>query len=166
MNQARLRELFAYDPAAGSLVWLVNRPGRPAGAVAGGVNGVGYVTVGVDGKRMLAHRVIWCLVHGVAAPNEIDHINGVRSDNRLENLRLATKSQNRQNTMLSKNNSSGIQGVAFDAAKGKWIAQIMVRRKHIHLGGFEDKEAAALVRALAEEKFHPFRKVPAHVASL
>jgi HNH endonuclease/AP2 domain len=168
MDAARLRELFAYDEESGRLIWRVKRRGSVGiepGVTAGAVNTQGYVSVGVDGKRQLAHRIIWCLLFGVEPPHDIDHINGNRADNRRANLRMATRAQNRQNTRLSKNNSSGVQGVTWDPERSKWATQIMVDRKNKHLGRYETLEEAALVRRLAEEKYHPFRKESAHVAS-
>ena len=91
LTQARLKKLLSYNTDTGEFRWRVTRRGAArAGSVAGCVRHDGYVRIAIDGKRYLAHRLAWLYVHGELVP-ELDHANGVRSDNRLDNLRPATR---------------------------------------------------------------------------
>ena len=157
-----LRALIAYDPATGAMVW---RP-RPDNAsfttrwagkpVFTSDNGKGYKTAVVMGRRVTAHRTAFTLYHGRVPSGEIDHINGVRSDNRIENLRDVSPTLNRRNAARSKKNTSGVTGVSWKKAYAKWQACFALERKQVHLGYFDCKEAAvkALLAARAEHGFH------------
>ena len=89
--------LLSYDAATGMVVWLVNKGIAKAGQVASSVNALGYGRVKINGKSVLAHRLAWALHYGEWPDGAIDHINGIKTDNRLCNLRLATRAQNQQN---------------------------------------------------------------------
>jgi len=107
----------------------------------------------VFNKRFLAHRVVWAIYHGIWPDDQIDHINGVRDDNRIENLRIATSGENARNTAIPKNNTSGIIGVCWNKRNSKWEAKIMSNGKQIHLGYFASKDDAVAARAEAEVKY-------------
>jgi len=139
----RLRELLDYDPSTGTFTWLVSRGNAIAGSIAGCVNGEGYWQIQIDGKRYYAHRLVWLHVHGVWPANQIDHINGVKDDNRLANLREATQSENKRNTGTYRNSTSGVKGVHFYKATGKYQAQSKLNGKLHHLGYHATLEAAA-----------------------
>jgi len=99
-----------------------------------------YVMICTNGKTRGAHQLIWESVNGlVPCGLEIDHINGDPSDNRIGNLRLVTHSQNMQNTRKAsgKNKTSGVKGVHYDKARGKWRTHIVVSGKQIHIGRFD-----------------------------
>ncbi len=113
----------------------------------------GYVRILINGRGLLAHRAIWAWHHG-EWPEELDHINGKVCDNRIENLRPATHSQNTQNATTRKDNVSGFKGVTFHKATGKWMASIQSNKKRIYIGIFDGKGAAALAVANAREKHH------------
>jgi len=121
----------------------------PSGAVrcsVGTVTKSGYVVVWDGEKLVPAHRLIWQNSHGLAPEHlDIDHINGCKSDNRIENLRLVTRSQNNQNVRLARvdNQTSGVKGVSLHKQSGKWRARIKVNRRHIHIGNFDTIEQAA-----------------------
>jgi hypothetical protein len=153
MKHERLKELIHYDPDSGEFTWLVKR-GRSAivGSVAGTINSRGYRQIYIDSKPYLAHRLAWLYMHGCWPDNEIDHINLNRCDNRLCNLRLATRSQNCQNRKLPSHNTSGVLGVHWHSEANKWEAKIFKHRKCIYLGLFEDLELAELVAAEARAK--------------
>lgn len=119
-----------------------------SGAVAGSMNPKGYIYITIDSTRFIAHRLAWLIIHGEWPPHEIDHINRDPSDNRIANLRLATRTENCQNRRLHSNNSSGSRG-CFRSGK-KWVAQICINRKGYHLGSFDYiKEASAAYEAAA-----------------
>ena len=146
LTQARLRELLDYDPLTGVFVHKTTR-GRlcKAGQVAGYLHQWGYIHINISGKIYKAHRLAWLYVHGSFPPNHIDHINGNRSDNRLVNLRPATKSENGCNRGAAADNTSGWCGVSFDKSRGKYIAQISVEKIYRHLGRYDSPEIAAAV---------------------
>ena len=147
LTQARVRELLDYNPETGELRWKVLTSNRAKiGDVAGCSNTPdGYRRIGVDGKMYLAHRLAWLHTHG-HFPDILDHVNCVRSDNRLTNLRPATIYQNNMNRPRNSNNSSGIKGVSFHKPSGKWRADIMVHGKNYHLGTFKTIEEATAAR--------------------
>jgi HNH endonuclease len=115
----------------------------------------GYLYVGYRGSKLRAHRVVWALAHGRWPVEDIDHINGDRSDNRLENLREVTRQQNLQNTARRKDNTTGITGVR--RMRGRWQARIFLDGQYTCLGTFDDLSEAAAVRKAAEMShgYHP-----------
>ena len=147
----RVRELFDYDAATGSLTWRVTRGGTArAGSAAGGVNGNGYLVVKIHQRSYLNHRIAWFWSYGEWPLDQIDHINRDRLDNRLDNLRPASNTENRRNSSVNRNNNSGIPGVSFLGRLGKWQANIRVNRKLLYLGVFATQSDAAEVRRAAE----------------
>lgn len=116
----------------------------------------GYLVVRVDRIQLKSHRIIYSHFHGPIAPwMEFDHINGVRSDNRIGNLRRVTHEQNMQNRQdVHRNNASGFRGVHFEKATGRWKAQISINGKQTNIGRFEFKEDAVAAYAMAAAKFH------------
>lgn len=158
LTQQRLLELLDYDPVTGDFRWRVDRGGGApaAGAQAGGINGRGYVVIGIDQKSYQAHRLAWLYTHGVWPKDQIDHINRNRADNRLSNLREATNGQNQANSPRHANNRSGYKGVYWDKNNKYWVAQI--RRKLI--GTFHDAESASeAYNAAAAVQYGEFARV-------
>ena len=140
---ARLKLLFRYDPFTGKLFWLVNKRGHHLiGREAGSLKRNGYISISIDGKRHQAHRIIWAMAHGKMPQQCIDHINGDKADNRLENLRSATVAENTRNAGKPATNSSGYKGVYFEKGRGKWRAKISVMNRDIHIGYFGSCEDA------------------------
>lgn len=115
---------------------------------------------------MLAHRVVWAMHYGQWPFNGLDHINGVRTDNRIINLRPADHTTNAQNMKLMSNNKTGIVGVSYNAKRGKYYASIRVRGKTRNLGLFDDIECAKVARRSAEIEhgFHPNHGRKSHAA--
>ncbi|MEW9838670.1 HNH endonuclease signature motif containing protein, partial [Mesorhizobium marinum] len=129
----RAHEVLIYDPETGALNWRIARPGAPKGALVGTRSSHGYTQVEVDYRLYKAHRVIWLMQTGKWPTHQVDHINGMRADNRWKNLREATPLQNARNRRPSKtNNISGRVGVSFDKAREKWTACIVIGGRTIH----------------------------------
>jgi hypothetical protein len=114
--------------------------------------------ISIDGKYQLAHRLAWMMVTGSEPNDDIDHVNGIRSDNRFANLRTATRGENMQNERAarSSNKSSGLLGVSWSKAAGKWAAGIKLNGKKRHLGLFTDQQAAHEAYLVAKRDLHPF----------
>jgi hypothetical protein len=155
LTQARLRELFHYDPDTGVFHWQVAKTGVPRrrNGLAGSVD-AGYVRIKVDGHQYRAHRLVWLYVHGVWPDGEIDHINRNRSDNRLCNLRDVSFTTNQQNQSLpTKNNKAGFLGV-HRAKGGRFVAQIECSGHNYYLGRFDTPELAHEAYVSAKRVLH------------
>ena len=154
LTVGRLRELIDYNPDTGSMAWKVSTSNRiPVGSEAGSLQSAGYRYVTIDGQKYLAHRLAWFYVHG-AWPKEIDHINRDRLDNRMSNLRMATRSQNSMNKGRRSDNKSGVTGVTWHKGSQKWRAVCHMNGKQIQVGMFDSIEEAAKAYAEAAEKLH------------
>ena len=151
ITQALLNDLFLYNN--GNLYWKKTRGRAIQGAVAGYKHSSGYIIVETHGKLHKAHRLIW-LMHYGSTPEFLDHINGNRADNRIENLRPATKTENNQNMKMLSSNTSGVKGVHWQKNANKWRVQIRHNNKRKHIGYFDDIELAALVASEARVKYH------------
>ena len=165
-----VRELFDYNPDTGKFVWLdrdekLSHSQKSAlrfNSLFAGKEAFitplnGYRSGNIFGTMMMAHRCAWAWVHGEWPNGQIDHINGVRSDNRLSNLRIVDNSENQKNAKLRSDNSSGCPGVMFDRNQKKWTAKIHERGKRIWLGSFEQLSDAINARKQAEVRngYHP-----------
>jgi hypothetical protein len=151
ITQERLKSLFEYNNTTGRLVALSNSKRRKVGDLIGNRNERGYLVASVDGKNYRVHRLVF-LYHFGYMPEQIDHINGVRDDNRIENLREATSIQNSYNRKPLA--QSGKKGVYWHKQSQKWVASIWINKKNIHLGSFCSVEEAALVAFKTREKKH------------
>jgi hypothetical protein len=164
MDAARLRYLLDYDTETGLFVWAGRSPApngkRAAGCAAGTLNNNGYVSIKIDQSSYKAHRLAWLWVTGEWPDGEIDHRNGVRSDNRFSNLRVASKSQNQQNRKLNSNNKSGYAGVSWFADTGQWVANIMADGCQKYLGLFDTAEEASARYLEAKAALHTFQPTP------
>jgi hypothetical protein len=146
LTQELLRSLLTYDPANGTFTWIrsmLNHRPDLVGTLAGSEGDRGYLAVQIGGTRYFAHRLAWLYIHGFM-PSMIDHINGNRSDNRIENLRIANKSTNSVNTGLSRRNTTGAKGLMRGRGKDDaFYARIVKNGKTIHIGKFPTKDEAA-----------------------
>jgi hypothetical protein len=146
MMADELRVLLSYDRETGLLTWKACPVGGQGairiktGTRAGCRSVQGYIVVRVNKVLYPAHRLIWFIETGEWPTDEIDHRNHVKDDNRWENLRLATSSQNKINRRNARPNTSGFRGVTRH--RDKWIAQIGVDGYHMNLGTFDTPEAA------------------------
>lgn len=160
ITQDELKEFLQYDAETGIFTWLKRTSNRvKIGAVAGTKHCAGYVSISLNGKLYLAHRLAWLYTHGELPKHEIDHINGKRNDNRILNLRQATHKQNLYNTGMFSHNSSGIRGVFQRKDTGKWQAQTKENGRHKSLGCYKTAElAAAAYQDYAQRTFGEFRR--------
>lgn len=176
---AEISKILKYEPDTGKFYWLPrsadmfpsdtafsggaetrakNWNSRYAGKEAfTSFHNRGYIQACVLRHRLLAHRVAWLLGTGDWPKDQIDHINGDRSDNRIGNLREVSNAENARNMSISVRNKSGVPGVFFDARRNKWVANIGENSRTKHLGSFDDFELAVEARekAKAEKGFHP-----------
>lgn len=137
LTQERLKNTLHYNPTSGQFTRL-NRVGN----IAGTVGYQGYTAIHVNGRIYQAHRLAWLYVYGRFPTADLDHINDNKSDNRIENLRETTRSQNMLATPKPRNNTSGYKGVSFDKSRNKWEAYCTISRKRKHLGRFDTAEQA------------------------
>lgn len=157
----RLRETLDYNPDTGVFVWLVTASNRaPKGTQAGRDNGNGYRRISIDRHGYYAHRLAWFYVYGEWPENEIDHIDGTGTNNRISNLRQATNAQNMQNVTLYRTNTSGMTGVSWMKSLGKWEAYIWKNCKKIPLGYFDNMKAAGSAYLEAKQSQHTFQPIP------
>lgn len=145
-----IKRRLDYHPRTGKFTWRV--PTRRSHPRVGTINTNGYVQFNLCRKSILGHRVAWLLTYGVWPDGEIDHINGDRADNRLSNLRLATRAENMRNRGVNRNNKVGLKGVGRIGKK--WRARIMRNGKTFHIGVFESAEEANDAYARAAERLH------------
>ena len=148
----RINELLKYKD--GDLYWKQSRGSVKAGSKAGCTDKDGYVLVRLDGILHKSHRLIWIMHNGDIDENmQIDHINGIENDNRIDNLRLVSNKENNKNKTVRKGNKSGVNGVTWIKRDNKWLAQIMVDGKNIYLLRTKSKEEAIEARLNAEVKY-------------
>lgn len=148
LTQARLKELLDYDPLSGLFTRRVRTSNSiKIGDIAGCDDGKGYIRINVDGKLYKAHRLAFLWMMGHWPENDVDHRNEVKSDNRWDNIRTATRQQNNANKGKQSNNTSGYKGVTWNKATGKWQAAVTFNRKRYHLGFYDDPAYAAAVHA-------------------
>lgn len=147
---------FDYDPGTGVIHWKINRRGPVrAGDIAGTIDAHGYLNIMFGSKLYKAHRLTWFIVTGAWPTSDLDHINGVRTDNRWENLRLATVSENQQNLGGPRiNNKCGHLGVFFNKQCGKFQANIWLDGKRSYLGLFSKAEDAGAAYLAAKKNIH------------
>ena len=147
ITQEYLKERFSYKD--GNLLWKVKPSlNRNIGDVAGNKHPSGYISITSLGKGHRAHRFIWIWHNGTIEDGlQIDHINGVRDDNRIENLRLVTRQENGWNRKTAK-------GYTWSKYHKKWHSQIKVNGKVLHLGYFHEEPDAREAYLTAKEKYH------------
>ena len=147
----KVKELFDYKD--GELFWKKPGPHKRTDRPAGAVNRNGYRQISFMHKLYAVHRLVWTY-HSNEPVAFIDHINNNRLDNRIENLRAVTRSQNCMNSRQRSDNTSGIKGVHWDNKKEKWIARVGLNNKKYYLGAFCTKEKAALAVAESRQELH------------
>jgi hypothetical protein len=156
LTQARLKELFSYDEKTGYFK-RYQRFG-PKKEISGHIATKGHRQIMVDRKLYMAHRLAWMYVNGSFPENLIDHINRNPDDNRICNLRLATNSENQQNTKVRKDNLCGHKGITYRSQTNQWRARISKNGKTIDLGSFKCLDDALKARKQAEDKIFTHHK--------
>tara|TARA_R100000951_G_C2637073_1_gene179641 strand:+ start:15 stop:533 length:519 start_codon:yes stop_codon:yes gene_type:complete len=148
----RLKELYYYSNGR---FYRTEDRGRYKKDVLVGANHDkrGYRKVSIDDKQYYEHRLVYLYHHGYL-PNEIDHMNGIKNDNRVENLRACTRTENNHNKGIQKNNTSGYKGVSFNKSIGKWEVYLWIEKAKKNLGYYSDLELAGLVADEARDKYN------------
>lgn len=135
-----------YCPNTGVFCWIKPKNGRTIGAEVGTVNTTGYRLICVNRKRYLAHRLAWFMYYGKWPKGDLDHINGVKDDNRVVNLRESTKSQNQCNRKS--------KGYSYHKGTGKYQSRITFQGKTTYLGFFDTEEDASSAYESAKQEYH------------
>ena len=139
MKQEVIKYLFDYNYETGIFTWKVRRNK----AIAGSLTKLGYCQIGVFKKKYKAHRLAWIYMYGdIPSEYQIDHINRIKNDNRIFNLRLATIKKNNNNKNIRLDNTSGYTGVYWDKERNKWKAQCQIDGKVKPLGRFNNAHEA------------------------
>jgi|688.fasta_scaffold108618_2 hypothetical protein len=150
LTQEQLKMLLNYDPETGVFTW------RKTGRNATTVRPDGYVKITVNGRQCYAHRLAWLYMTDTL-PAIIDHIDRNPSNNKFNNLRAVTRSQNQHNRIKQRNNTSGYKGVVFFKRAKRWRAAIFVNSKPIYLGYYDTPEQASAAYQEAASKYHTHR---------
>jgi HNH endonuclease/AP2 domain len=161
ITQEYLKSILDYNARTGLFKWKRRHDcsshwnGRWSGKNAGWLDAKkGYLEIGINNKKYYAHRLAWLYITG-EWPKEVDHKNGVKSNNRFSNLRPSSHIDNQRNKGLTKRNSSGYKGVFFCNQKKKYVARIIIDNKRsIHLGSFTNPKVAHLAYCQAAKKYH------------
>lgn len=154
-----VRAAFDYDTETGIVRWAQPSGKVRAGDLAGSRRARGYINISFRSTNVLAHRLIWAISHGEWPTEQIDHINGDRSDNRICNLRLASQTQNMANVGPRSYSRSGLKGI-FQTKRGRWRAAIGVAGVRKYLGIFGNKaDALAAYNIAAREAYGDFAKL-------
>jgi hypothetical protein len=152
LTQAKLKEVLHYDPETGDFTWRKKGEKR-----AGCTTSHGYQRIILARKEYKSHRLAWLYVYGEFPKEQIDHINGVRDDNRIKNLRPVSNTENTKNGKRRCTNTSGVTGVCWFKLNKCWGAYINADGKRVFLGLFEDLILAVAARKSAERQYeyHP-----------
>lgn len=146
LTQAELKSQLHYDAEAGLFTWLRTSNHIKIGSVAGTLDSGGHVQIKILSKLILAHRLAFLYTNGALPVDCVDHINGVRADNRWCNLREANNQQNSYNAALRKTSTTGVSGVNWCKRDKKFIARCSVSGKRHLLGYFDNLESAKQAR--------------------
>jgi len=154
LDKEYLNSLIDYDPKTGKFTWKIVRVKNQLseGSHAGYIDSKGYLRIQIDGKNYMAHKLAWLSVYGTI-PETIDHINQVKNDNRIENLRVVTHSENAKNKKIGAKNTSGCMGVTWKKSECRWVVRINADGKRVYLGSFAKYDDAVNARKSAEKLY-------------
>jgi len=151
MNQTELKRLLDYDPLTGIFTAKIDRGNLKVGGQQGSLTLDGYLELRIHDKLYKAHRLAWLWVYGYFPENLIDHKNGDKLDNRIDNLRETTKACNSQNSKIYCTNTTGYKGVCYHKRTGRWLSQVHFKGRGIYIGAFDSSIEAALARLTWED---------------
>ncbi|MDU9398106.1 HNH endonuclease [Pseudomonas sp. zfem003] len=154
LTQKELKKQLSYDPETGVFTWAIRKQKVKLGSTAGKVKPNGYVEIRVNLVSYFAHRLAWLYMTGEWPEHDIDHINRNPNDNRFCNLRMATRSQNLCNVGPRSNSTTGVRGVDFHKATGKFRARIRFDGRRVDLGLFPTLEEAEQAYLSAQKLNH------------
>lgn len=158
INQSYLTQILDYNKETGEFTWKTRESANKSwnakwpGKKAGKKNASGHISIAIHRIRYYAHRLAWLYVYGEWPSGDIDHINGIKKDNSIKNLREATKTQNNRNIKKRKTNKIGLKGVHLN--NNRWRASISVNRKTIHIGYYDTPEKAHEAYCLKARELH------------
>ena len=158
LTQEYLKEILEYNPETGMFIWKIEKARRVATNDIAGTkwknhNGTSYLHISIDYNKYRAHRLAWLYMTGEFPVNQVDHKDGNGLNNKWDNIRSVSQSENMKNLPLRKDNKSGVCGVSFDKEFGKWVAYISANNKIIKIGRFKDIWDAICARKSAEYKY-------------
>ncbi len=155
LSHSRLLEILIYDQTSGIIAWRISpRASVRSGTVAGRITTRGYRQITIDRRSYSAHRLAWFYVNGEWPVDELDHINGNKLDNRIDNLRPATRAQNIVTEGVRKNNTSGFKGITWEPQNRLWRARIGNGERRVNLGRFKRIEDAYAAYCVAAKAMH------------
>jgi hypothetical protein len=156
LSHVGFEDVLRYEPDTSKFFWLMARPRKTrAGDPAGHLNKKGYIEIRYNHITYQAHRIAWYLHTGQDPyPLGLDHVNGERADNRINNLRLATPAQNAKNMRKREGTTSTYKGVSWHRKSGKWQAQIRVDGRSMYLGCHDSQLDAHLAYCAAAARLH------------
>lgn len=144
INQEYLKSILNYDKESGIFLWNITKGRACVGIVAGGLTKDGYIRISIAGKKYLAHRLAWIYINRIIDKEYIDHINGIKNDNRIVNLRESTNKENQINRNIQVNNTSGFRGVCYNKQNDTYVASTTRNGIKIYLGSFCTAELASI----------------------
>jgi hypothetical protein len=157
ITQDLVKCLFTYHSISGWLTWnITSNRNALKNSRAGKTDKNGYRIIKILGKPYKEHRIVWLYHYGYLSKDQIDHINRIKDDNRIENLRECSNAENHQNRGISPLNTSGYPGIYWSKISNKWHARIGVNNKRLHLGFFDKLEDAIKAYDVAKKQHHPF----------
>lgn len=154
LTQDRLKEILYYNPYVGVFTWRNKSNRRTYGKTAGTAKGKGYIVIGIGRKYYAVHHLVWLWHYGSLPKDQIDHIDGDRSNNLLKNLRAVSQEQNSMNMKRNSANSSGVKGVHWDVRRQRWVAVIRNKDKCLFRMAFKSLDEAEREIKAVREKLH------------
>ena len=154
ITQKELKEILYYNQDTGEFFWKISPRYDVNVGDKAGYNHNGYTRLTIKCKKYLTHRLAWLYVYGEFPTGDIDHIDNNRNNCKINNLRIANKSNNVHNRKIQANNTSGVKGVLWSKAAKKWMVRVGINNDRMYFGVWEDLEFAELVAQEARAKYH------------